>query len=209
MKNKLLLLAVFVLTISACAFSANGEAANVSTPTRSLDNFYGLIINNPANVILETGEKSSIRFEGDQKDLDRVSTNIENGSLVVSGSNINPLTVYITIQDINLIEVNGSARIFSSSVINSDLLLLKVNGTGSIRLDVRSLSLGMIVKGSGKIYASGSTGSSFTRIYGDGKVYTPELDSFSSSEEINDWSQAYRSNTRSFDINKLAENLNN
>ncbi|HNQ61419.1 MAG TPA: DUF2807 domain-containing protein [Bacteroidia bacterium] len=208
MKNQLLL-AVILLSNAACAFSANGEAANASTKVKSLDNFYGLVINSTANVILETGENSSIRFEGEQRDLEKVNTNIENGNLIISGSNTNPLTIYITIKELNLVEVNGSARIFSSNVINSDLLLLKVNGSGSIRLDVRSLSLGMIVKGSGKIYASGSTGSSFTRIYGEGKVYTPELDSFNSSVEINDGTQAYRSNARASNLNRQPENFNN
>ncbi len=109
-----------------------------------------MVVNTPANVILQQGEKSSIRFEGEQRDVNKVTTAIENGSLVISGNNKNSLTIYVTIGELNLIEVNGNARVYSSQVINSDMLLLKVNGAGSIRLDVRSLSLGMIVKGSGK-----------------------------------------------------------
>lgn len=189
-------LAALMFSMSACAFSANGEAAISNSDSRKLENFYGLVVNTPANVILEQGEKSSIRFEGEQKDLNKLTTIIENGSLVISGSNHKPLTIYVTIGEINLIEINGNARVYSSQLINSDMLLLKVNGSGSIRLDVRSLSLGMVVKGSGKIFASGSTGSCFTRIYGSGNVYASNLDTFYSTEEYNNGEEAYRSASR-------------
>ncbi len=208
MKNKLFL-AALIISMSACAYSVNGEAAINNSNTDALENFYGLVINSPANVILEQGEKSSIRFEGEVKDLKKISTNIENGNLIISGTNNKPITIYLTIGEINLIEVNGSARVLASGAINTDLLLLKVNGNGSIRMDVRSLSLGMVVKGAGKIHASGSTGSSFTRIYGEGKVFSEELDSFYATEEVNDGKQAYRSQVRKSESIRPPLNLHN
>ncbi len=202
-------LAAFMISLAACAYSANGEAANEKLNTNILDDFYGLIVNIPANVIIEQGEHSTIRFEGSAKDLKHTSATIENGNLVISGTNSNPVTIYITIKEINLIEVNGNSRLYSPTVINSDLLLLKVNGSGSIRLDVRSLSLGMLVKGSGKIVASGSTGTSYSRIYGIGKVITSDLDSFESSEESNSGKQAYRLNIQKNSVLDVPANLCN
>ncbi len=195
MKTQTILAALFI-TLTACASAANGEAAINTSSVRELENFYGLVINSPANVILEYGDKSSIRFEGEQKDLGRVRTEVENGSLIISGNNHKPLTIYVSVGELSLIEVNGSARVYSPDIINSDMLLLKVNGSGSIRLDVRSLSLGMIVKGSGKIYASGSTGSSFSRVYGNGQVYSSGLDAFIATEEKNDGNSASRTSIR-------------
>jgi len=61
-----------------------------------------------------------------------------------------PVTIYVTLDDISLIEVEGSGRILSNQLINSDMLLLKVNGSGTINVDVRTLSLGMLIKGNGK-----------------------------------------------------------
>ncbi len=195
MKTKLFL-AALTISLAACAYSANGEAANEKSNTNTLEDFYGLVVNTPSNVIIEQGEQSTIRFEGAQKDMNHTAVKIENGNLVISGTNSNPVTIYITVKEINLIEINGNSRLYSSEVINSDLLLLKVNGSGSIRLDVRSLSLGMLVKGSGKIIASGSTGTSYSRIYGTGKVISSELDAFESKEESNSGKQAYRMNIR-------------
>ena len=208
MRNRFFL-AALMITVSACAYSANGEAANDKSKGIELENFYGLIINSPANIILEQADINSIRFEGEQKDINSTTTMIENGNLQISGSNQKPLTIYISFKEINLIEINGNARIYSSQVINSDLLLLKINGSGTIRLDVRSLSLGMIVKGSGKIYASGSTGVSYARIYGEGKIITTDLDSFESTEEVNSGRQAYRSSIRKADTMIPPSNMSN
>jgi formylmethanofuran dehydrogenase subunit C len=203
------LLAAILLALTACASAANGEAAINTSNVHELDNFYGLVINSPANVILEHGDKSSIRFEGEQKDLNRVNTHMENGSLIISGNNHKPLNIYVTVGELSLIEVNGSARVYSRDIINSDMLLLKVNGSGSIRLDVRSLSLGMIVKGSGKIYASGSTGSSFARVYGNGQVYSTGLDAFIATEEKNDGNSASRTSIRKDQSTRPTLNLHN
>jgi hypothetical protein len=42
----------------------------------------------------------------------------------------------------------------------------------------------MIVKGSGKIIASGSTGESYAKVFGNGNVYASNLDTLSYSEQI-------------------------
>ena len=52
-----------------------------------------------------------------------------------------------------------------------------------MKVDVRALTLGMIVNGSGKIIVSGSSGDSYVRIFGTGNIYADKLDSFSYSEE--------------------------
>jgi formylmethanofuran dehydrogenase subunit C len=140
---------------------------------------------------LSQGEKASVRIEGRTRDVEKIVARIENGSLIISGSNNVPVTVYVTVEELNRVEVNSSAKVYSGQVINSDILLLKVNGSGSIKLDVRTLSLGMIVKGKGKIVVSGSTGDSFARILGDGRILTSNLDAYSSRMEISKANTAY------------------
>jgi hypothetical protein len=128
-------------------------------------------------------------MEGRKKDLNNIHSEIENGALVINGENSPSVNIYISVEDISLVEINGSTKLYATGNINSDILLLKVNGSGSMKLDVRTLAIGMIVKGSGKIIVSGSTGDSRIRIYGNGNVYTNDLDSFKSTEErtvIND-----------------------
>ena len=191
MIKSLTLVATVIVSLATTAFAVNESAIDVTSVDRSLGNFYGLIVNANANVILIQGEKSSVRIEGKRKDVDKIEARINNGSLVINGTNNIPVTVYVTVDEINRVEVNSTAKVYSSEVINSDVLLLKVNGNGSIKLDVRALSLGMFVKGKGKILISGSAGDSYARIIGDGRIYSSNLDSYSSRTEISKANTAY------------------
>jgi hypothetical protein len=183
---KAITLAAFVMvSLSANVLAYDGAASEVKSVNRPVGNFYGVVINTTANVILSQGETASVRIEGRGKDIEKTEASIVNGSLVISGSNNVPVTIYITVEELNRVEVNSTARIYASGIINSDILMLKVNGNGSIRMEVRALSLGMIVKGKGKIMVSGSAGESYSRIFDGGRIVASSLDTFASRTEIN------------------------
>ena len=170
-----------IATLLACS-ATKAESNELISDLRTPGNFYGLVLNTNANVILTQGTETALRVEGDLRLIKSIRTEVLNGALVISGTNNRPVTVYVTMEEINLIEINGAGKAFSSQPVNSDMLLLKVNGTGSIKLDVRALALGMIVKGTGKIIASGSVGESFVRVFGKGNVYAQGLDTISGTE---------------------------
>lgn len=170
-----------IATMLACS-ATKAESNELISDLRTPGNFYGLVLNTNANVILTQGTETALRVEGDLRLIKSIRTEVLNGALVISGTNNRPVTVYVTMEEINLIEINGAGKVFSSQPVNSDMLLLKVNGTGSIKLDVRALALGMIVKGTGKIIASGSVGESFVRVFGKGNVYAQGLDTISGTE---------------------------
>ena len=191
MKTKILSAAlVLVLSVIACQ-SSQAEISQPVSITRPTANFYGVIINANANVILSQGESNSVRLEGDRHLVEQTTTKVENGALVISGGSGRPVTVYVTVAELNLIEINGNAKLTSDQIIFSDILLLKINGNGSMHLDIRSFTLGMIVKGKGKIIVSGSTGDSFARVYGSGRIQANNLDAFRFTEEIHNGTIAF------------------
>ncbi len=171
-----------LLAISTAFASGSSESFDRSTENRTPGTFYGLIVNANANVIITQGEYSSVRIEGDKSSVDGIHTDVQNGALVINGSTNHAVDIFITTDELNMIEVNGSAKIFGDGTFNTDIILLKVNGSGSIKMDIRSLTVGMIVKGSGKIIASGSTGNSFVKVFGTGNVYASSLNSLSYNE---------------------------
>lgn len=190
MKTKFFFFALMA-TLFACTTSkadSNDFVSDLRTPGK----FYGLVLNTNANVILTQGSEVGLRVEGDRRLINSIHTEVLNGALIISGTNNRPVTVYVTIEEINLIEINGPGKVFSNQPVNSDMLLLKVNGSGSIKMDVRALALGMIVKGTGKIIASGSVGESYVRVFGKGNVYAQGLDSYSTdvlSASNSNWKQ--------------------
>jgi hypothetical protein len=115
--------------------------------------------------------------EGTSGNVESLETSVRNGALVINSGTLRNVDVYVTVADINLIEVKGNGRISGTSLINSDMLLIKVTGNGRVDVDVRALSLGMIVNGNGKIYAKGSVVDTYSRIKGNGKIISMNLDS--------------------------------
>jgi uncharacterized protein YpmS len=195
MKTKLMFVAV-MMSLTTFAFAGcESSAAAISSENRMInENFFGLILQTDARVILSQGEETSVRIDGDPKSVSSIQTTIENGALVIKSNSEAFVTIYVTVNDINLIEVDGNGKISGNQLINSDMLLLKVVGAGTINLDVRALSLGMIVKGNGKIYAKGSTGDSYVRVVGNGKVISMNLDTLRTSIEPNTESAMVKKN---------------
>jgi hypothetical protein len=162
-------------------FASTADSVERKIENRNTGSFYGIVVNTNANVIITQSENSSVQIAGTAGAINRITTEVVNGALMINGQGGRTVDIYITVEDLNLIEVNGSARIMGNGTFSTDVVLLKVNGSGSIKMDIRSLTVGMIVRGSGKIIASGSTGSSFVKVFGSGNVYASSLDSFSSS----------------------------
>ena len=179
--NSFMMIAISAFILASCQTTS----ASVSENRTINSDFFGVILKTNAQVILSQGDEASVRVEGSVENVASVKTTIENGALVIDGNNKFPVTIFVTIDEISLIEVNGNGKIFSNQLINSDMLLLKVSGSGTINVEVRTLSLGMIVKGNGKIYAKGSTGDSFIRVTGNGQVMTRNLDSIKPISEAN------------------------
>jgi hypothetical protein len=195
MKIQFALIALVLASMSTFVFGCT-EINAATSDLRAVDqNFYGIILNGNANVYLMQSESNSIRLEGSQGNVDEVETSVENGALIINSGSLRNVNVYITMNDINLLQVNGSGVIHAMSTINSDMLLMKITGSGIIKADVRALSIGMIINGGGKIYTSGMTGDSFVKVKGTGEVVAMNLDSLKQTASV-DYVRADYSTTR-------------
>ena len=116
-----------VMMLMLTSFVASGcetVAASVTESRTINSNFYGLILKTNAQVILSQGIETSVRIEGDPESVSSVKTSIENGALVIDGTNNVPVIVYVTVDEINLVEVDctGSGN-FQQQQIGIDGLI--------------------------------------------------------------------------------------
>jgi hypothetical protein len=185
MKTRFTLVALALSLMTTFSFGCAEETKAAVTDSRNIgSNFFGIILNGNANLILTQGEGNSVRVEGAYANVREVETTVSNGALVIESGSLRNVTVYVTMSDISLLQVNGNGMISGRTLIFSDMLLMKVNGNGSINADVRALSVGMVINGGGKIVARGSSGDSFIKVKGNGQVYSSNLDSVSVKKDI-------------------------
>jgi hypothetical protein len=184
MKTRFALVALALVSMSTFVLGCTPTTA-ASSENRTVDqNFYGIILNGNANVYLTQGDTHAIRVEGLEASTAEVKTSVSNGALIIQAGTLRNVNVYVTMADINLLQVNGAGAIRTTSTLNSDMLLLKISGTGLISADVRALSVGMVINGGGKIYAGGITGDSFVKVKGNGQVIHMNLDSLRQTASV-------------------------
>lgn len=172
MKTKFFSISLLILT---AVFTQAFSSEEIKTRTHTLGEFTGIISNAHANIIIRQGEKSIVKVEGTPWQMESLVLSNEHGALTISGSNTTPVTIYVFMEKVNLIEANGLSKIWVSGTLTSDLLLLKASETGSIQTNVCADKVGAIARGQGRIFLTGSCRESFTRTSGKGKIFSGAL----------------------------------
>lgn len=177
---------------STMAMSQNSE-------TRSLESFDGISVSASINAEIVKGNKNSILITAYEVDLDKVETEIRDGTLKVgmksknwngSWSKRKKVNVVITYtEDPDYISVSASADLIAKDIIQSDKLELKVSSSGDLILEVDVNSLKASVSSSGDIDISGSANSADVSVSSSGdftgkklKVQNADLSASSSAD---------------------------
>ena len=177
MKTNILVIATTLLlntTSYGCRIEGSGQTV---TETRELETFSGIELKSSANIYVTQGDKQEVRVEAEDNLIGKITTVIKNNSLVVDADDnirfTKPVTIYLTVKDLCLVELTGSGNIVTRSQFQCEFMNLKLSGSGDIRVMVDSKSLKANLSGSGNI-----------RISGSGNIDARELNSFRSAVAI-------------------------
>ncbi|GAB1450520.1 head GIN domain-containing protein [Draconibacterium sp.] len=127
--------------------------------TRELPPFSEIALRISAKVYLEQGEKQSVRIVADAEALEQIITEVKNRSLIIRFPNTNifkrwdpgKIEIYISVPEINSLNISGSGDIISDEV-KTRILDLLVSGSGNIKIKQLSAEqVNATVSGSGNI----------------------------------------------------------
>lgn len=85
------------------------------------------------------------------------------------------LTIYVTMENIDGVNLSGSGELIGEQSINADDLKLRISGSGDITLTTSASDLSAEISGSGKIMLSGKANSLKARISGSGNIKAENL----------------------------------
>ena len=198
-----LLVAVLALATMACELSGilvennvvSGErgSGNVVEETRPISGVTGVDLATIGNVIIEIGEKESLRIEAEDNLMKYFETDMRGETLKISTnpSTVNlrptkPVYFFLTVKDLERVSISGSGDIqvpdLESSQFNVD-----IGGSGDINMgDLRADRLEINIGGSGDV----STGrvivpSLRVKINGSGDITLMELKADDLSLNVN------------------------
>lgn len=150
------------LTITSCQKIVN--IGPIVTEERNVTGFTDIDSKGSFNVFVTQGSTYKVMLEGGQNILNVVETTVKDKELIIKVkngrviSNNTEITVYITMPDIQSLEVSGSGDIdVQHDLITSDINL-KVSGSGSIHVPyMEADELEAKISGSGRIDVDGGT----------------------------------------------------
>ncbi len=147
--------------------------------TKDTGAYDAIHISGPFEVTLTKGQEGSISFEGDEKELEKVTYKIKNNALyiglektrfLVSWNSIKgKIYVEIPVQDINELSISGSGSV-KGSIPESDDLKLAISGSGDLHIEANAEILDCSISGSGDIHATGAAEELKVSIAGSGSV---------------------------------------
>ncbi|MBK6988919.1 MAG: DUF2807 domain-containing protein [Bacteroidetes bacterium] len=188
MKTNLLILAsILLLTTTSYGCRTEGSG-KITSEVRQLESFSGIELKSAANVYVTQGDVQEVRVEAEDNLLGKINTTVKNNSLVIDDEDnikyTKPVTIYITVKDLCLLELTGSGNIVTRSQFLCDFMNIKLSGSGDIRVMVNSKSLKANLSGSGNLVLNGGSAETDYRISGSGNINAHELNCFSSAVAI-------------------------
>jgi Putative auto-transporter adhesin, head GIN domain len=164
------------IMLSSCnpdCYDGNGR---VTTQTRNVSAFTGVVSNGDFDVNIYPGEEYGVIVEADENLMGLIITRVSGGELIIetrhgdclrSSENIR---ITVSLPDLNHIDLNGSGNVWCDTLSTQDLEV-DLDGSGTIRcnsLIVPNMDFDM--SGSGKIEADGTFTKVRTVIDGSGEV---------------------------------------
>ncbi len=158
MKTKILFNAFALFVLFSCS-NANSE---VIKQERKVEQFSKIDLNIAAHVYLKQGNKQSVVIETDDGYIDNIKTVVNNNTLVIKIDkwmlHYKDVNVYITIPNVDGLEISGSGKIEALTLIKTTHLNLDVSGSGKIHIpELNATNVSADISGSGRINLEGKS----------------------------------------------------
>jgi hypothetical protein len=148
--------------------------------TLNIDDFNAFSLMISGNVYLEQGASQKVEVEGQANLIDVLNTEVKDQMWRIKFDervrNMSQFNVYITVPDLEEINVSGSGDIYGKGPFNaSGDLSVVVSGSGNIEMDLECADLRSRVSGSGDIELSGQCEEADLSISGSGSIGGKDL----------------------------------
>jgi hypothetical protein len=175
--------ALFILNTSTSKALEKSNNLNQESETRTAKNFHAIASGGPFNIIVKMSDEESLKIEGDEEDLQRIETVVQNGTLKIRykrdfknwNSSLNKVNIYITAIKLDGLMQSGSGLITLDGVIASASAEFQLSGSGEIIAAVETQSTDVAVSGSGSLKLEGKTGILNIVVSGSGSVKAADL----------------------------------
>ena len=201
MKTKKLLsiLAVILTTVSLTAcqlpfINVIRGSGNLISETREVSSFSEIRLDGAGRLFITQGTDESLEIEAEDNIIGELTSEVQGDTLVLGYQDkpwattvipTNGITYTLTVVDLTGITFNGAGDLELSSLDTSSLAV-EINGAGQMDIDaLRADNLSVLIAGTGTISVGGQVSSQDVIIDGAGNYQAGDLETVSTSIEIN------------------------
>lgn len=178
MKNTYLKITTLLLSCSLLLFSACNSIEGVGPlviTSRQLNVIKSVDLEMSANVYLIKGDTQSVVISAQQNILDVIKTEVSGEKLIINSSEsisvAQPIEIWVTVKNIEDIELSGSGNIASTTEFTGDKITADLSGSGKISLVIAAEKFLGDISGSGDIYVKGKVSKADFDLSGSGNIY--------------------------------------
>lgn len=145
---------LYQLDVFGSSSSSSSEGSGVpATQTREVAPFSSVDLAGGNNVVIRVGEKRSVVVKADDNLLNRVTTDVKSGALVIGNTSgslraKSPMSVEVNVPSLNALALTGSGNIMVSG-IKTESLTVTLSGSGNLFGSGTATSLDITVSGFG------------------------------------------------------------
>lgn len=166
------LFSIILISATLIAFGQEKEERDVSS-------FTGVSLGIHGDLYLTQGSPQKVVVQA-EKDLDELETEVRDGVLRIKTDNWNSrikgVKIWITMPEVESLNVSGSGELLAETSIDAEELDLKVSGSGKIKIsELKAEEIGAAISGSGDIVLAGAAEEMEIRISGSGDVHAEGL----------------------------------
>ncbi len=161
-----IILSALILAITATA----GFAGSQSKETRDLKDFTKISYGVSGNLYITFGSEFKVVLEGERRDIEEIITEVSGDRLIIKKDNWRfnlheRVNVYVTLPELEGLGVSGSGNAEIKDALRTDNLNLSVSGSGKIyTTDITVTTFDCSISGSGNIILGGSGSASKAEI---------------------------------------------
>jgi hypothetical protein len=163
-----------MLMVLALMVPATGiRAQEIARETRETGIFTGVDAGGAFQVYLSQADESKVIIETEAKDMDKVSTIVNDGMLEISSKGIRKskvLNVYITSPDISELYLHGAAALEGLTPLRGEKLKIRASGAASIEMEVYFDQMVSSVSGAATLRLSGEADIHDAEVSGAGNL---------------------------------------
>lgn len=174
---------VFGGSSSSSSVKGSGVAAS---ETRDVAPFGSVELAGSNNVVVRVGEQQSVVVKADENLIDRVTTRVQSGKLVIgntpgSYSTKSPMSVEVSVPTLNALTLSGSGNIVVGG-IDAASLTVTLPGSGTLTASGTTTRLDVTVSGSGMVQFGRLVANDVQAVVsGSGTVFVTAIESLDAS----------------------------